>query len=236
MRKKKSTRRSQIIKFSALLKESWKLTKANLKTLLIIVFIFQLFPQLLSDLSKLLSAPWNALFGFLMVVPLMIAPVYAQISIYFLIDKRKAGRSPGVLDIILDVSDRFLPCLGTMVLVVLGSVVGFALLVAPGIALATYWAFAMVIVTLRGRGVIDSLKDSWRIVRGSWWKVFWYGMAVFMLVLLVEAVLVGWIYPINKIVMFTALGYVSSLAGIFVTVAMVVLFLSIEKAKGYRYE
>ena len=86
-------RKTQIIKFSALLKESWQLTKANWVQLLLIVGFFQLFPRLLTDLSQLLAPPWNTISGFLMMVPLIIAPVYGQICIYFLVDQRKARLS-----------------------------------------------------------------------------------------------------------------------------------------------
>jgi len=53
----------------------------------------------------------------------------------------------------------------------LGVLVGTILLIVPGVILAVYWVFAATVVLVKGFGPIRSLKHSFRIVRGHWWRV-----------------------------------------------------------------
>ncbi|HWB69301.1 MAG TPA: hypothetical protein VG518_04940 [Solirubrobacterales bacterium] len=51
--------------------------------------------------------------------------------------------------------------------------VGFALLVAPGVAIFVWFGLAGPIVEIEGRGVSEALRRSLSLVRGSFWTVFW---------------------------------------------------------------
>jgi hypothetical protein len=50
--------------------------------------------------------------------------------------------------------------------------VGFVLLIVPGIVFLVWFSLAGVVVKLEGRSAIDALRRSRELVRGSFWRVF----------------------------------------------------------------
>ena len=66
--------------------------------------------------------------------------------------------------------DRFLPLVGLFFLTAAPVLLGYALLVLPGVALSALWLLAPYLMIDRKMGVIDSLRTSWRLViaRGFW--------------------------------------------------------------------
>lgn len=71
----------------------------------------------------------------------------------------------------------------------LGTVVGFALLIVPGILLLAWWALAVQACVLERRGVFDSLARSRDLVRGRFWlalAVALAGVAAFLLPLALQ--------------------------------------------------
>jgi uncharacterized membrane protein len=63
-------------------------------------------------------------------------------------------------------------------------VVGFLLLVVPGIIAAVGLGFVPYVVIDRGAGPIDALKESWRITKGNKWRLFLFGLVLIGLNLL----------------------------------------------------
>ncbi len=59
----------------------------------------------------------------------------------------------------------------------------FLLLIIPGVIFAVYWVFAAYVFLEKKQKIIDSLKESKRIVKKRWWKTFGY-MILFGLVTL----------------------------------------------------
>lgn len=63
-------------------------------------------------------------------------------------------------------------------------IVGFALLILPGLAvlaLLIYWSVAAQVIVIEGRRPLEALSRSFRLVRRNWWRTF----AVWMLTILV---------------------------------------------------
>ena len=50
----------------------------------------------------------------------------------------------------------------------------FLLLIVPGIIFGIYWAFASYIFLDKNEKILPSLKQSRKIVKGRWWKIFGY--------------------------------------------------------------
>lgn len=50
--------------------------------------------------------------------------------------------------------------------------IGYILLIIPGIIMTVWFSFAAFILVLEGAGVVDSIKLSKSYVAGKWWKVF----------------------------------------------------------------
>ena len=84
----------------------------------------------------------------------------------------------------------FLPLLGVGILVGLGTMLGFVLLIVPGIILAVMWSVATAVVAVENRSVTESLERSRQLTKGYRWQIF--GLAVVLtLVSLIINMLVG---------------------------------------------
>lgn len=73
----------------------------------------------------------------------------------------------------------------------IGTVVGLALLIVPGLFLLTIWAVAAPVVVLERSGVLSAFSRSWQLVRGNGWPVFGAIVLFFVIVLVVNALLAG---------------------------------------------
>jgi hypothetical protein len=78
------------------------------------------------------------------------------------------------------------PVLGQLVLVGIlagvGVVIGFVLLVLPGLILLTLWSVAAPVVVLEHPGAVAALRRSRELVRGNGWQVFGVILALDLLV------------------------------------------------------
>lgn len=70
----------------------------------------------------------------------------------------------------------FLRYLGTIALTILLVVVGIIFLVIPGIILAIRLSFGLIIIVDTKNGIISSIKESFNITKGNFWKLlgFWF--------------------------------------------------------------
>jgi uncharacterized membrane protein len=68
---------------------------------------------------------------------------------------------------------RFGPFVGFFFLTTIPILLGYAILIVPGVILSAMWMFAAYLMVDRQMGVIDALRTSWRIViaRGFWINV-----------------------------------------------------------------
>lgn len=62
----------------------------------------------------------------------------------------------------------------------IGTSVGLVLLVIPGVLFYTYQAVSPALIEIQGSSIRDAMRDSFRLVRGSFWRVL--GYSVFVLV------------------------------------------------------
>jgi membrane-anchored glycerophosphoryl diester phosphodiesterase (GDPDase) len=60
----------------------------------------------------------------------------------------------------------------------------FLLFVVPGIYLSVRFSYVMHAVLIDGESVIGSLKKSWRVVKGNWWRTFVLGIIVMVFMLI----------------------------------------------------
>lgn len=75
----------------------------------------------------------------------------------------------------------FLPLLGLAIIAGLGMMLGYMLLIVPGVILSVLWAVAAPAVVVEKRGVFESLQRSRDLTRGLRWQVF--GLLVIYVVL-----------------------------------------------------
>jgi len=87
------------------------------------------------------------------------------------------------------------PVLGQLILVGLvvgvGVVIGFILIVVPGLILLTLWSVAAPVVVLEKPGVFAALSRSSQLVRGNGWQVFFVILLLVIVVGVLGAVVEG---------------------------------------------
>jgi uncharacterized protein UPF0259 len=83
------------------------------------------------------------------------------------------------------------PVLGQLILVglvaAIGIVIGFVLIIVPGLILLTIWSVAAPVVVVERPGVFPALSRSRELVRGNGWQVFGVIFVLFFLVLFVSS-------------------------------------------------
>ncbi len=81
---------------------------------------------------------------------------------------------------------------GVSILSGLGIVLGYLLLIVPGIVLSVRWFLAYVIAVVEDRGVTGSLSESWEVTEGNSWPIFLTGLLMFLpfiaILILVEVI------------------------------------------------
>lgn len=86
--------------------------------------------------------------------------------------------------------------LGAFIMWALCLSISVSFFLIPAIVIAVYWLFVPQVIVLEGSSVANSLDRSWKLVTGNFWRVFFYGLAVYVAYVLVqwgitEAVLFG---------------------------------------------
>jgi len=87
------------------------------------------------------------------------------------------GESPKFVDIFQEYK-TFWRYLGTSILTGLTVLGGFILLVIPGIFWAVRFSFASIIVVDTKMGPVASMKESWAITKGQFWKILWFWIVI----------------------------------------------------------
>jgi hypothetical protein len=80
------------------------------------------------------------------------------------------GQQPTVRDSLRFGGRRLLPLLVLVILRSIGLVIGFLLLIVPGVWLYAAWSVAVPVLLIEQAGPIRSLGRSRRLVQGSWWR------------------------------------------------------------------
>jgi hypothetical protein len=87
------------------------------------------------------------------------------------------------------------PVLGQLILVGIvagiGIVIGFVLIIVPGLILITIWSVAAPVVVLEHPGVFAALRRSRELVRGNGWQVFGVILVLYILIALVALIIEG---------------------------------------------
>jgi hypothetical protein len=79
------------------------------------------------------------------------------------------GQKPSTADSLRFGLRRLLPLLVLVVVRIIGNIIGFVLLIIPGIWLYAAWSVAVPALVIEGTGPLRSLGRSRRLVKGSWW-------------------------------------------------------------------
>lgn len=79
--------------------------------------------------------------------------------------------------------------IGFLIVLVIFLILLFVAFIIPGIIFMIFWTFGLLIFIKERKGVIGSLKASFYLVRGRWWKTFGYIILLQIILGLVSGVL-----------------------------------------------
>lgn len=149
-----------------ILKASYNLFKKNWKTLILmtlVLFVVQVVPELLGEsfIVGIVSSILNVFVG--------IGFMYATLSLVDgdSITFKEMFTRPSGRDIVFVLLASLLSGILTMI--------GFILLIVPGIILAFGLSQVTYLVIDKKAGIIESLKKSWKITNGYKWRIFVIG-------------------------------------------------------------
>jgi hypothetical protein len=111
----------------------------------------------------------------------------------------------------------FWPFVGMWIISWLGIVVGFILLIVPGVILLVRWSAASGFLLGRREGVIDSLGASWEATRGHSWSIFLAAIVMLLATAIAGGVVGG---------VFGAFGDLTGVASAFVEAAAGAVFMA----------
>jgi hypothetical protein len=99
------------------------------------------------------------------VVPPLVTSLHAVI-----VRSLGAGAVPSVRGALRHAGPRLLPALATVALATIGVVIGFLLLVVPGIWIAVRWYFGAQVAVLETVPPEQALRRSAQLTKGRWWS------------------------------------------------------------------
>ncbi len=126
--------------------------------------------------------------GFIaLILSLVATTLFTGMVVELVADVRDGRRDASVSQLLRAVT----PVLGNLILVAIvagvGILIGFILIIVPGLILATMWAVAAPVVVLERPGGLRALGRSRELVKGNGWNVF----AVILLLVILVGLLSG---------------------------------------------
>lgn len=103
-------------------------------------------------------------------------------------DVQDGRRDWSVGKLLSSVGPVLVPLIVVSILFVIGVVIGFILLIVPGLILITIWAVVAPVVVVEETGAIDAFGRSRALVKGNGWTVFFVLIAVIALSIVVSVI------------------------------------------------
>lgn len=125
------------------------------------------------------DSPASALFG-------LVSAIVSIVAAYWLLTQFLAARGR-----LLPGGSRFWPYIGMSILSVLGVVLGFILLIVPGIILMIRWSAASGFLIGGREGMTDALGASWEATKGHSWPIFFAAILMFLAVVVAGGIVGG---------------------------------------------
>ena len=102
-----------------------------------------------------------------------------------MVQHARAGTTTTIGEMFESVTPVIVPLIFNGILKGIAVVIGFFLLIVPGVILATMWAVTAPSIVVERSGIIDAFGRSWELVRGEFWPVL--GALVIALLILMAA-------------------------------------------------
>jgi hypothetical protein len=143
---------------------------------------------LVAVISGLLSGSiLGALVAF--AVSIVVTTLYQGMVVQLVRDVQDGRRDSSVGDLLRSAAPVVVPLIAAGLLAGLGIMIGFILLVVPGLILLTIWAVIAPVIVVERTGVLEAFGRSRELVRGNGWRVFGVIVAVLLISIVVGIVL-----------------------------------------------
>lgn len=165
-----STRDLIVVSYDFLAKNFKALFKLTL-TWSIVVFLETIaYVNIVSAFGETYQA---LVWGFLVQLPFSLLLVVVIAALILEIDAIAHRKSIPLKQSLLAGIKKFPPLLVAWIVVGALTVIGFILLVVPGVIFWVWFAFTSFVIMLEHQGFRDAMKQSRDLSRGRFWKVFW---------------------------------------------------------------
>ena len=128
-----------------------------------------------------------------------------------------------------------LPIIGLSILMYLGIAIGFMLIIIPGIYLLVRWSAAIPALVQERRGILESMKRSAELTKGSRWRILGLIVIVYIVLIVIQMVLGLLIIAVTglagSIVGALLAALVSAVAAVLVSIAMAVAYVELRYVK-----
>lgn len=171
---------------TTILGEAWGLYKRHWRHLLpIALAIYVLLSLLVLLLAALLG--WLGVIAGLLVS--IVGTFWVQGALVIAVQDVRDGRADLSMS---ETISRVRPRINTLtvagLLAGIAIMIGFILLIVPGLVLLTWWLFIVPVIMLEGAGITESFGRSRELVRGNGWNVF--GLLILTLLVVIAAQIV----------------------------------------------
>ena len=161
--------------------------------------------------------------------------VIATMAISFAIKSKLDRKSIDFKTALKKSLSRWPAAIGTSILLAIFLIGLILLLVIPGIIYYNYWTFMIYAVIIYGKSGKKALDYSKSVVKGRWWKVFWYSLVFGTLSFIAGIILAipSWFLPNNFIVDTIFYTFIDVALSYF-TVVGVVFFINFDETKKQK--
>ncbi|WP_414570815.1 hypothetical protein [Nostoc sp. CCY 9925] len=158
-----------------LLKDSRTLLAPIYKSVLLLFIPYGIF----IIISLFIPNKFSFLLGFLYGISIQIV---SRFSAFFYVYQHLINSDTTIYNSLKFVIGKYLQILLSYVLINLITLPAILLLIVPGIYVTNRLAFAPYAIVIENCSAADGIRQSWQLVKGKWWSVFWALLLISILV------------------------------------------------------
>lgn len=123
------------------------------------------------------------------IVALIIGIFLVFMSISFILISLSKKKEIKFKEIFKESKKYFWKFLGLGILIGISLSLLYCMLIIPGIIFTVFWIFAPFILIKENKKIIESMKKSFEMVKGQWWKIFLIYFILMVMAVIVSAIL-----------------------------------------------
>ncbi|HET9123635.1 MAG TPA: hypothetical protein VFN65_01970 [Solirubrobacteraceae bacterium] len=124
--------------------------------------------------------------GVVLIVAFVLSLLYQGFVVELVAQARAGAPTTTQGDLVRAVTPALGPLVLISILYVVGVMIGFILIIIPGLVLMTMWSVVVPVEVLEHRGVLGSFARSRHLVRGNGWRTFGVIVLVYVAVLVIS--------------------------------------------------